>query len=63
MHYDTDYGEEKVCPLMAIANQLGCPANTCERERCAWWDGEDERCALLTIARAQSTAAMVTGAV
>ncbi len=36
---EKEANDSKVCPLMAIANQLGRTSDSCEREQCAWWTG------------------------
>jgi hypothetical protein len=35
---------DKICPLMAVMNF----EHECFQERCAWWDVEYEKCAVLT---------------
>lgn len=44
--------ETRYCPLMLIACAKMGGIGICERERCAWWDTQASRCAMLTIARA-----------
>lgn len=41
--------EKKVCPLLG-AGPLGVNTN-CKGNRCAWWEEEQGRCALVSIAQ------------
>jgi hypothetical protein len=52
---------KQICPLLAIANHVGShgfPEVYCQRERCAWWDGRDEACAVTCLAAQLRSAAM-----
>jgi len=37
-----------ICPLMSISTEGYCD---CVNARCAWWDGEYHRCAMLNLSR------------
>jgi len=39
-----------ICPILSI--DPGNGFSDCEREKCAWWDKQNERCGVLTIAQA-----------
>lgn len=58
----SDYQEdiEKFCPMLMKAVIDGAPlkrlefavrASTCKGLRCAWWDADKSRCAVLSLAR------------
>lgn len=34
-----------ICPIWSIQS-----AEPCERSSCAWWDNQDDRCSIVTIA-------------
>jgi len=38
------------CPLVALMTPTATKGRRCLRERCAWWDGGNEQCAIKTIA-------------
>ena len=45
-----DYdGLTKLCPLMMACAWI--PLVRCDKDACAWWDAEKERCAVLSLAR------------
>ena len=57
---DYQEGIERFCPMLMKAVIDGAPlqrlefavrASTCKGSRCAWWDADKERCAVLSLAR------------
>ena len=38
----------KLCPLKQVGSEAIC---SCDGPRCAWWDADKERCAVLSLAR------------
>lgn len=57
---DYQEGTERFCPMLMKAVIDGAPlqrlefavrASTCKGPRCAWWDADKERCAVLSLAR------------
>ena len=59
---DETQNDQRLCPLFDVARIVALGASKgeavvlldavqCNGSRCAWWDAEKERCAVLSIAR------------